>query len=71
MFQTLRLILFFRFRANIIYFLQAIYTPNPVDTKATDLPQALVPMQEKIAENLHELWAMNRIQGMFPLKPID
>ena len=42
---------------------QAIYTPNPVDTKGTDLPSALVPMQEKIAENLHELWAMNRIQA--------
>ena len=42
---------------------QAIFTPDPVDTVGTDLPGALVPMQEKIAENLHELWAMNRIQA--------
>ena len=42
---------------------QAIFTPDPVDTIGTDLPTALVPMQEKIAENLHELWAMNRIQA--------
>ena len=42
---------------------QAVYTPDPIETKNTELPKALEPMLDKIAENLHEIWAFNRIQG--------
>ena len=42
---------------------QAVYTPDPIDTKTTELPKALEPMLDKIAENLHEIWAFKRIQS--------
>ena len=42
---------------------QAVYTPVPIDTKNTELPKALEPVIDKIAENIHEIWALNRIQA--------
>ncbi len=37
------------------------YIPNPIDTKNIDLPEDLIALTEKIAENVHEVWAQGRI----------
>lgn len=42
---------------------QALFTPNPVDTSKSLLFDYLELNIEKIAENIHEIWAMTRIQG--------
>ena len=39
-----------------------MYTPKPVDTTAVALPQPLLELTEKIAENVHENWAESRIK---------
>ncbi len=39
-----------------------MYTPNPINTDAVTLPQELMDLTEKIAENVHEVWAAGRIQ---------
>lgn len=38
-----------------------MYNPKPVDTSDVVLPEALVELTEKIAENVHEVWAAGRI----------
>lgn len=35
--------------------------PQPVDVAGVQLPQFALDIQEKFAENLHELWAMRKI----------
>ncbi len=37
------------------------YLPNPVDTSKIVLPEHLLLLKEKIAENVHENWAVGRI----------
>ncbi|XP_062422699.1 ryanodine receptor 2 [Pungitius pungitius] len=37
------------------------FTPTPVDTSEVVLPPQLEDISEKMAENIHELWAMDRI----------
>ena len=37
-----------------------IYTPKPIDTSDVSLPDSLVPLTEKLAENIHEVWAAER-----------
>lgn len=37
------------------------YVPKPIDTGAVKLPPALVRLQEKLAENAHEVWAAGRL----------
>ena len=37
------------------------YTPNPVDTSKVMLPEELLLLTEKIAENVHDIWAVGRI----------
>ena len=39
-----------------------MYTPEPLDTKSISLPEDLIELTEKIAENVHEVWAMGRIK---------
>ena len=39
-----------------------MYTPNPIDTSKIDLPEELVELTEKIAENVHENWSAGRIK---------
>ena len=36
-------------------------TPEPLDTSAVELPQELLELTEKIAENVHDTWAEGRI----------
>lgn len=38
-----------------------MYKPKPIDTKGVALPQELLELTEKIAENVHENWAAGRI----------
>ncbi len=38
-----------------------MYTPKPVDTSAIQLDNGLLELTEKIAENVHEVWAVGRI----------
>ena len=38
-----------------------MYKPNPVDTCNIRLPDDLVELTEKIAENVHENWSAGRI----------
>ena len=38
-----------------------MYKPNPVDTSKVTLPEDLLVLKEKIAENVHEIWSTGRI----------
>lgn len=38
------------------------YTPKPIDTSAVELPPDLLELTEKLAENTHDLWALQRMQ---------
>lgn len=37
------------------------YIPHPEDTSSIVIPQQLLPLVEKMAKNVHEVWALNRI----------
>lgn len=37
------------------------YIPQPMDTTDVQLPKELNPLVERIAKNVHEVWAQNRI----------
>ena len=38
-----------------------MYKPKPIDTKDIKLPEELLALTEKIAENVHDVWAQGRI----------
>lgn len=38
-----------------------MYNPKPVDTSNVTLPNELLDLTEKIAENVHENWSVGRI----------
>lgn len=37
------------------------YNPKPIDTNDITLPKDLLDLTEKIAENVHDVWAAGRI----------
>ena len=37
-----------------------MYEPNPIDTSGISLPEHLQPLVEKLAEHVHEVWALQR-----------
>ena len=37
------------------------YIPEPMDLSFVDLPESLIQLSERIAENVHEVWAKARI----------
>lgn len=37
------------------------YTPEPMDLSSVDLPESLIQLSERIAENVHEVWAKVRM----------
>lgn len=37
------------------------YVPNPIDTSDVQLPEELNPLLEAMAKNVHEVWALERI----------
>lgn len=38
-----------------------MYNPTPIDTKEIILPEDLLTLTEKIAENVHDVWAFGRM----------
>ena len=38
-----------------------MYEPKPVNTSNVVLPKDLIDLTEKIAENVHDVWALGRI----------
>lgn len=38
-----------------------MYKPNPIDTSKIELPEELLVLTERIAENVHENWSAGRI----------
>lgn len=38
------------------------YKPKPIDTSSIELPEELIRLTEKIAENTHDVWAAGRIR---------
>lgn len=38
-----------------------MYNPKPIDTSKIVLPEELIALTEKIAENVHDVWAVGRI----------
>ena len=38
-----------------------MYEPKPIDTRDVVLPKELLSLTEKIAENVHDVWALGRI----------
>jgi ryanodine receptor 2 len=38
------------------------YIPQPIDTKGVALPDELMPLVEKMAKNVHEVWAQTRME---------
>lgn len=37
------------------------YSPKPIDTTDVELPEELAALAEKLAENVHDVWAANRM----------
>ncbi len=38
-----------------------MYQPKPADTSEIQLPEELLDLTEKIAENVHDVWAVQRM----------
>lgn len=38
------------------------YTPQPIDISDVKLPEELEPLVEKMAKNVHEVWAETRLK---------
>lgn len=38
------------------------YNPKPIDTSDITLPEELLALTERIAENVHDVWAVGRIE---------
>lgn len=38
-----------------------MYKPKPIDTSGIVLPDELITLTEKIAKNVHDVWAVGRI----------
>jgi hypothetical protein len=46
------------------------YVPQPLDTKGVQLPQDLEQLVEKMALNVHEVWAAGRISDGWTWGPV-
>ncbi len=47
-----------------------MYTPNPICTGDVVLPEALLSLTEKIASNVHDVWAIGRISEGWTYGPV-
>lgn len=47
-----------------------MYKPNPVDTSQVALSADLTELTERIAENVHEVWAQGRIREGWTYGPV-
>lgn len=39
------------------------FVPNPVDTSSVVLPSSVDTIKDKLAQNIHEMWALNKIEA--------
>lgn len=46
------------------------YVPAPMDTSQVELPTELLELSEKIAKNVHEVWAQNRMEEGWVFGPV-
>lgn len=46
------------------------YTPNPLDTSQVRLPEDLEQLVEKMARNVHEVWAAGRLADGWTWGPL-
>lgn len=46
-----------------------MYVPKPIDTSDIELPEELLQMSERIAENVHDVWSAGRIAEGWTLGP--
>lgn len=46
------------------------YKPNPIDTSDVTLPQELLALTEAIAQNVHDVWAVGRIEQGWTYGPV-
>lgn len=47
-----------------------MYKPTPADTGNITLPPELIELTEKIAENVHDVWAQGRIKDGWTYGPV-
>lgn len=47
-----------------------MYKPTPIDTSNIVLPEQLLKLTEKIAENVHDVWAAGRIAEGWVYGPV-
>lgn len=47
-----------------------MYRPEPVDTSDVVLPEDLLALTEKIASNVHDVWAKGRIEEGWAYGPV-
>ena len=47
-----------------------MYHPNPIDTTGIALPEELLALTERIAENVHDIWAAGRIAEGWTYGPV-
>lgn len=47
-----------------------MYKPKPIDTSDVALPKELLELTEKIAENVHDVWAVGRIKEGWKFGPV-
>lgn len=46
------------------------YQPAPLDTSGIDLPEGLLELTEKLAENVHENWSKGRLEEGWVYGPV-
>lgn len=46
------------------------YNPKPIDTSDINLPEELLALTERIAENVHDVWAVGRIEQSWSYGPV-
>jgi hypothetical protein len=46
------------------------YNPKPINTSDITLPKELLDLTEKIAENVHDVWAVGRLEQNWTYGPV-
>ena len=48
----------------------SIYTPHPIDTNDVELPDEMKQLVEQLAHNVHENWALGRLNDGWTFGPV-
>jgi ryanodine receptor 2 len=46
------------------------YEPRPIPTDAVEVPESLLRLLERLAENAHEVWARQRLRDGWTFGPV-